>query len=127
MLRSLFQFHAILEISPLVHSLTDISLVQCLLIAAGIGLMFSKGSGEIVRAREIFFGAHVEVIMLCMIQYAFYSLNGSNADRTGRKPRVLVSIVRTFYLQVFVQNASQSEFLQTEFDGRIGLEWHSGL
>ena len=50
MLRILFQFHAILEISPLVHSLTDISLVQCLLIAAGIGLMFSKGSGEIVRA-----------------------------------------------------------------------------
>ena len=126
-LRSLFQFYAILEISPLVHSLTDVSLVQCLLIAAGIGLMLSKGSGEIVRAREIFFGAHVEVIMLCMIQYAFYSLNGSNADRAGGKSGVLVSIVRTFYLQVFVQNASQPEFLQTEFDGRIGLEWHSRL
>ena len=78
MLRSLFQFYAILEVSPLVHFLTDISLVQCLLVAAGIGLMFSKGSGEIVRAREIFFGTHVEVIMLCMVQNAFYSLNGSN-------------------------------------------------
>ena len=64
---------------PLVHSLTDVSLVQCLLVAAGIGLMFSKGSGKVVRAREIFFGAHVEVIMLCMVQYAFYSLDGSNA------------------------------------------------
>ena len=62
-----------------------------------------------------------------MIQYAFYSLDRSNADRAGRKSGVLVSVVRTFYLQVFVQNASQSEFLQAEFDGRIGLEWHSRL
>jgi hypothetical protein len=83
-LRLLFQLYAILEISPLVHFLTDVSLVQCLLVTAGIGLMFSKGSGKVVRAREIFFGAHVEVIMLCMVQHAFYSLDGSNADRAGR-------------------------------------------
>ena len=84
MLRSLFQFHAILEISPLVHSLTDISLVQCLLIAAGIGLMFSKGSGEIVRAREIFFGAHVNIVVSGVVQYRIQTYGRGNADGTGR-------------------------------------------
>ena len=48
-----------------------IPLVECLLIAAGVGVVFAKCSGKVMCAGEVFFCAHVQVVVLLVVQYAF--------------------------------------------------------
>ena len=48
--------------------------IECLLVATGILLMLCKADGKVMRAAEIFLGAHVEVLMMFVVE------NGINAD-----------------------------------------------
>ena len=74
--------------------LSDSSLVQCLLILPGIGCMLGGGYGKVMGAGEVLLGAHVDVIVLGVVQHAFQALVRRYADRTWRKTCMLVSIIR---------------------------------
>ena len=62
--------------------------------------------------------------MLCIVQYAFQSLDGWDSDRSRRQTCILVGIIRRVHFQMFEKNAFQSEFLQTKFYRRVCLQQH---
>ena len=104
--------------------LVDVSPVERLLVALCVARMFGKRTGKIVGSGKIFLGTHIQVIVTGVIQYAFHSLYGGNPDRSGRKSGIFIGIIRTFHLEVLVEDTAQSEILQTELDGRICLQGH---
>ena len=74
--------------------LSDSSLVQCLLILPGIGGMLGGGHGKVMGAGEVLLGAHVDVVVLGVVQYTFQSLVRRHADRAWGQAGILVSIIR---------------------------------
>ena len=68
--------------------------------------MLGGGHGKVVGAGEIFLGAHIEVVVLGIVQDAFQPLVGGDTDRTRRKAGILIRIVRRIYFQVSVEDAS---------------------
>ena len=81
-------------VKPLLSLLSNSSTIQSLLILPCIGSMLCRCDCKIVSAGEIFLGAHVDVIVLGIVQDAFQSLVGRDTDRTGRKASMLVGIIR---------------------------------
>ena len=51
-------------------SSADFSLVQCCPIALRIVQVFAIGGSKVVSAREVFFGAHIEVIVMGIVQHS---------------------------------------------------------
>ena len=74
--------------------LSNSSTIQCLLILPCIGGMLCRCDCKIVSAGEIFLGAHIEVVVLGIVQDAFQTLVGRDTDRTWRKAGVLIGIIR---------------------------------
>ena len=70
------------------------SFIQSLLIPSGISGMLSRVGCKIVSAAEVLLGAHVEVIVLGVVEYTFQALIGRHTDGTWRKSGVLVCIIR---------------------------------
>ena len=64
--------------------------------------MLGGSDRKVVGTGEIFLGAHVEVVVLGIVQDAFQSLVGGDTDRTRRKTGMLIRIVRRIHFQVFV-------------------------
>ena len=119
MLRALFPLHPVLEIRPVSGScLPDVPFVQCLLVSAGIGLMLCERMRKIVCAGEILLCAHIQVIVMRIVQHAFDGMDRCYADWSGRKPLYFIGIVRAVRFQMLVQDASQPEVLQSELYGR---------
>ena len=81
-------------VKPLLSLLSNPSTIQSLLILPCIGSMLCRCYCKIVSAGEIFLGAHVEVIVLGVVQDTFQTLVGRNSDRTRRKAGVLIGIIR---------------------------------
>ena len=65
---------------------------------------------KVMRAREIFLGAHVEIVVLGIVQDAFQPLVGGDTDRTRRKTGMLISVIGGIHFQMLVKDASQFEF-----------------
>ncbi len=80
-----------------------VPLIECLLISFSIGVVFTECLCKVVRARKVLFSAHVDVIVLLVVEDALKCLQGSNSYRAWRKSGVLVCIVRRFNLKVFVE------------------------
>ena len=74
--------------------LSDSSLIQSLLIFSSISSMLGGGHGKVMGAGEVLLGAHVDVVVLGVVQHAFQALVRRYADRTWRKTCMLVSIIR---------------------------------
>ena len=68
--------------------------------------MLGGSDRKVVGTGEIFLGAHVEVVVLGIVQDAFQSLVGGDTDRTRRKTCMLIRIVRRIHFQVSVEDAS---------------------
>ena len=75
------------------YSVIDFSLIQRLLVTAGIGVVLGQRGGEVVRTREILLGTHVEIMVTGVVQYRIYALFGGNTDGTGSKPGIEVGII----------------------------------
>ena len=71
----------------IVYFLFDSALVECGRIFGGICKMLLIGACEIVSAAEIFFGAHIEVVVMHHVEHGIESGNRRNANGTGRKCR----------------------------------------
>ena len=56
--------------------------------------MLGGGDGKVVGAGKVLLGAHVDVIVLGIVQHAFEALIGRDADGTRRKACMLVGVVR---------------------------------
>ena len=74
--------------------LSNSSSIQRLLILPCIGGMLCRCDCKIVSAGEIFLGAHVDVIVLGVVQDTFQTLVGRNSDRTRRESCILIGIIR---------------------------------
>ena len=72
-LKDIMQIQSI-EYFGFVLSMLYIQLVQCLLVTAGIRIVLCKGGGKVVRTRKVLFCTHIDIVVLGIIQYAFYSL-----------------------------------------------------
>ena len=83
--------------------------------------MLGGGHGKVVGAGEILLGAHVDVIVLGVVQDAFQTLVGRNSDRTRRESGILIRVIRRIHFQELEQDALQTEFLKTELYGWVGL------
>ena len=55
--------------------------------------MLGGSHGKIMGAGEIFLGAHIEVIMLGVVQHAFQSLIRGNTDGTWRKSGIFIGVI----------------------------------
>lgn len=74
--------------------LSNTSTIQRLLILPCIGGMLCRCDCKVMSAGEIFLGAHIKVVVLGVVQDAFQTLVGRNADRTRWKAGVLIGIIR---------------------------------
>ena len=62
----------------------DFSFVECVPVALGVAVVLAQGGGKVVRAREILFGAHVEVVVVGVVEYGIQSDGGGDADGAWR-------------------------------------------
>ena len=81
-------------VKPLLSLLSNSSTIQSLLILPCIGSMLCRCDCKIVSAGEIFLGAHVDVIVLGIVQDTFQTLIGRNSDRTRRESGILIRVIR---------------------------------
>ena len=72
--------------------------------------------------RKVLFGAHIQVVVLDMVQYGIDTDDGRDTDGAGRQADVPVSVVGAFYVQVVMVNSSEGEIAQGKLDRRVGLQ-----
>ena len=65
------------------QGLFDVSAVEFVLITPGVGHVGGVVDGKIVVAGKIFFGAHVEIIVLWRVEDSVDGFFRSNANRSG--------------------------------------------
>ena len=111
--------------SFLIYRLLDSSFVECLGIFCSILQVFLIGAGKIVGAAEILLGAHIEILVLYMVEYGINAGNRWNADWARRKTWILVGVVWTLDVQEVVVDTLQFETLPGELDGWVSLQWHT--
>ena len=75
-------------------------------------------------AREVFLGAHVQIVVGCAIQYSVDTCHRCNLDGAGRQTGILIGVIRTVELQHVVVNTLDCEIFQGKLDGRVSLKWH---
>ena len=75
-------------------SLLNSSLVECLGVFCRILQVLLIGAGEVVGTAEILLGAHVDVLVLYVVEHGVDACHRRDADRTRRKSRILIRIIR---------------------------------
>ena len=50
-------------------------------------------------AGEVSFGAHIQVIVMLVVQYGIQSCNTGNTDRAGGESYIQVGVIGTFLLE----------------------------
>ena len=71
-------------------SLLDSSFIECLGVFCRVLQVLLIGAGEVVGTAEIFLGAHVDVLVLYVVEHGIDACHRRDADRTRRKSRILV-------------------------------------
>ena len=59
-----------------------------------------------MRAREVFFGTHIQIVVTDRIEHGLQACYARYADRTRGQASNLVSVVEKIKLEMFVQDAS---------------------
>ena len=81
---------------------------------------------QVVRTGKVLFGAHIQVVVLDMVQHGVDTGDGRDTDGAGRQAGVPVSIVGAFHVQMIVVNSPEGEIVQGELHRRVGLQRHTG-
>ena len=55
------------------------------MVSACVGVVLAQGGGEIMGAREVLLSAHVEVVVVRVVQHGINADRGGDTDRTWRK------------------------------------------
>ena len=91
-------------------------------IFGGIGQVFLISAGEVMCAREVFLGTHVDVVVLGIVQHGIYPARGGDAYGAGRKAGVEVGVVGRGRFEVGIGDALPCEVAEGETHGRVGLQ-----
>ena len=97
------------------------SFVQSIGVTGCVALVLCIGYGKIVRAREIFFCAHIDIVVRVVIQHGVNACNAGDADRSRRQTDIAVGIVRRIHLQMLVEHSLDGEVTHSKDDGRVTL------
>ena len=73
------------------------------------------------------FGAHIDVIMLGMVQHSIQTDRRGDADGAGGQAGIAVGVVGRVDSEVFIGDPAQPEVLQCKLYGGVGLQWHAGM
>lgn len=76
---------------------------------------------KVMSTGKIFFGTHVNVVVLGMVKYCVQTYGRRNADGTGRQAEVAVSVVGRINCEVCIGDSSQAEVLQCKLYGGVSL------
>lgn len=98
--------------------LFDTSLVEGFRVFGSVSQMFAVGACKVVCTGKVLFGAHIQVVVLDMVQYGIDTDDGRDTDGAGRQADVPVSVVGAFYVQVVMVNSSEGEIAQGKLDRR---------
>ena len=77
--------------------------------------------GEIVGAREVLFGTHVDIVVMLVVEHSIDACNRWYADGTRRQTSHAVGVVGRLDLQMFVEHTSDGEVANSEDDCRVAL------
>ena len=80
--------------------------IERLLVATGILLMLCKVDREVMCAAEIFFGAHVEVVMMLVMENGINADHRRDADGARGQSLIDIGIVRAHRFEVVPEDAS---------------------
>ena len=83
--------------------------------------MLWVGLGEVMSAREILLGTHIEIVVMNEIEHSIYTCNARNTDRTWRKSLITIGVVRANHTQELGVDTTKLKLLKSELDGRICL------
>ena len=83
--------------------------------------MFGVGDCEIVGAREVLLGTHVEVIVLYVVEHSVDTSHRCYLYRTGWKTCVLVCVVWAVDGEKFVVDTAKGKVLVSKLNGRVSL------
>ena len=84
----------------------DFPFIECIPITLCIAVVLAQCGGEVVCAREILLCAHIEIVVVRIVEYCIQPDGGWNAYRTGREPLMQIGVVRRLYLQMLIGDAS---------------------
>ena len=63
--------------------------------------------------------------MVSIIQHRINANDRRDANRTRRKPCILIRVIRTIHLQMIIIDSTKTKLFQGKLHGRIGLKQHS--
>ena len=105
--------------------LFDTSFIECLAVLGSILQVLLVSFGEIMRSAEIFLCAHIEIVVMHMIEHGINASNARDANRAWRKTGILIGVVWTVDMQEIVVDSLELKLLPCELDGWIGLQRHT--
>jgi len=73
--------------------------------------MLAVGGRKVVGAREILLGAHIEVVVMRIIQHGIQAYYRRYAYRTGRQTAMDISVIRGVNIEVGVEDTPDAELL----------------
>ena len=82
---------------------------------------------EIVAAGEVFFGTHVEVVVVFIIQHGVQSFRGRNTDGAGGETGVQVGVIGRVERQVGIRHPLPAEVSHGKAHCWVGLQGHTSL
>ena len=98
------------------------SLIEGVDIPACIGEMVAVVDGEVMGAREVFLGTHVDVVVVLVVEDGIDACDGGDADGTWRQSGYSVGIVGRGGLQVYVEHTADGEVAYGIDDGGVALQ-----
>ena len=83
------------------------TLVECFSVTLSVGCMLLVSGSKIVCTRKILFGAHIYVIVVCIIEHRLYGIKRWYAYRTYGKTCITIGVVWTIYTQMIYHDTAQ--------------------
>ena len=92
------------------------------MVETGVVVVLGQRGGKVVAPRHVFFGTHVDVVVLVVVEDRFNGSFRGNAYGAGREAVVFVGVVGRVDTQVLPEYAFDAEVTDGKFDGRVGLQ-----
>lgn len=96
-------------------------------VFGGVVEVSGVGCGKVVASREVFFGAHVEVVVAGEVEHGFDAGHRGQTDGAGGQARVFVGVVGAVCFEVLVENAPNGEVVERKLHGGVGLKRHASV
>ena len=71
----------------------DFQRIQGFVVLPGIVVVLGQCGGKVVTAREVVFGAHIDVVVFVVVENRLYGPFGGDAYRPGRETVMFVGVV----------------------------------